>query len=284
MNLLSIRRHWDSRYLFGDVQYRTASGATYEGDAALSQLFSSTHGQRTLFLIHGYNVDAAAVIAAYQKVEHEIGSLYDVVIGFLWPGFDALGFVPAILSANHAGMVLRDLLMPLHPASIAIETHSLGARVALRALCGIHAQEVILTSPAVPDDCLSAGKEFEYASADVIHVCYSKNDPVLGRWYRAFEKALALLLLSHGDTALGLNGPTGKYPSWIDAEDFTDEIRTHGGWNACPQYFACWKQWEGANMPNEKKQPKPLPVPQPTPEPQEHVEPPPGPPSGGGTE
>lgn len=258
MRLLSIRQDWSSEFFSGPPQYKTEGGAQYVGDAAVAQLHAETFGKRVLLLIHGYNVLEANVLPAYADVEAGLrfngllgdNAPYQILVGLLWPGFNNVGFASAIHNANKSSRILRDILVQLRPSWLAIETHSLGARVGLGCANGMTLDELILTSPAVAADSLEMGSEFFQATQHVrsTQVCFSRNDDVLGSWYRYFEMPLHWFQLSSGDVALGLTGPSDptKCVSTVSAKDFSDTIHQHGAWRSEPTFPQRWSVWERA--------------------------------------
>lgn len=255
MKLLSLRRDWTSRFWFGGPYYHR-DGPTYDGPDAIAQLKADTVGKRILLLVHGFNVDVDAILPSYDKVAEGLAAVgllgpnaaYQVIIGVLWPGHTAAGFAPAIYNANSAGKRLRDILCQLRYSSIALESHSLGARVILKCANGMLTDELILTSAAVSQHSLAAGKEFYQATTQArsVQVCYSERDPVLSHWYRYFEMVLHWLQLTSGDTALGLNGPsnTDECCSNVGAIDFSAEITEHSGWTGCEEWYDRWAAWK----------------------------------------
>jgi hypothetical protein len=79
---------------------------------------------------------------------------YDLAIGFLWPGFQTqIGFFAAVPWANRSASHFRAFLKILNSAAhtVDLQTHSLGARVALQAMSFVHevwGDNVLLTAPA----------------------------------------------------------------------------------------------------------------------------------------
>lgn len=180
----------------------TRFGTTYSLD--LATLYTYLSGKRIGILIHGYHTDFDGALKAYEALHTnmEAKSLpYDVVLGFLWPGgITAAGFDLAVARTSHASTKLQELLMAVGPTSklIDIETHSLGAEVALDALVNLRwVRNLILTAPAVPHDCLAT--HYKEVLNNVVHayVLHSVNDNVLKWAYR----------LATFKEALGRNGP-----------------------------------------------------------------------------
>jgi hypothetical protein len=156
MILLSCRGNFDDNVNFGATLARN-------GDANIpswpAEIPAST------VLIHGYHSTAGAAEESYGVIEKAMPA--SRMVGDLWPGGNlALDYMLAVLRAREAGWRLRDALMTLPSGDwVDIQTHSLGARVALEALRygGLDVRHVILSAPAVDDDSLSPGKEFAAA-------------------------------------------------------------------------------------------------------------------------
>jgi hypothetical protein len=205
------------------------------------------HGKRTLVLVCGYNNSSGAAAASYGVIAERMREHYDEVVGFLWPGHTSFGFWFAVPAANKAGRLLRGILASATPKCLDIETHSLGARVALEAMSpmgGLRVRNLLLTSPAVDDEVIEVGRKFGHAvrSTSATLVCYSARDPVLGTWYRRLGSLTRNPLW--GDIALGYGGPQHPDRCWktVMAIDFTPEITTHGGWKECERFYARWEE------------------------------------------
>ena len=252
---VSFRRGFTGRMFPADLQIRVGGSSIYSSTAAWSRLQMATDGKRVLILIHGYNNDFYAARAAYTDVldnlVRECGWAlpYDTILEVYWPGRTFLGFWAAVGAANGAGRRLRDLLVRLWPASVDIETHSLGARVALEALkTGVTpgtVRNLILTAPAVDDESLGAKEDQYYQSTlccQRVLVCYSQNDPVLGKWYRRLG-SLPWNLLSGGDAALGWSGPSDIFSCSASVETLNDSdgVLTHGGWKSSSALLREWR-------------------------------------------
>ena len=173
-------------------------------------------GQSVLLLVHGYNNEQDDVHDAYAVIEEHIdrhvAGAYDRVIGYAWPGGDmGLDWWASKKRANAVARRFRFLLEGLagHAASIDIMSHSLGARVVLKALKRTERVPLVrhyfCMAPAVDNEVFERDEEFNAALARAagIHVFHSNRDDVLGWLYRVAEL----------DCALGLSGPEDR--AWI---------------------------------------------------------------------
>jgi esterase/lipase superfamily enzyme len=151
MILASCRKHFDSDEFFGDLQLRSypnLADTTTFSDISDGQLLDAIRDMHVLVLVHGYRNPIKNVAAAYGKLETELTKRgligpgnYDVAIGFLWPGFQTqLGFFAAVPWANRSAAYFRDFLKILNSGAhtVDVQTHSLGARVALQAMAFEH--------------------------------------------------------------------------------------------------------------------------------------------------
>jgi len=170
------------------------------------------------------------------------------VIAFLWPSHTK-HYANAKTDASKAGKRLADLLSCLQRAdytTVSVVTHSLGARVALNALCGEHEQgadafvrNLIFIGAAVGADALSPRGEFPRGriQASRVVVFYSANDDVLASGtflpsVFAVGEAFSGALL--GLKALGAVGPAERY-SADESYDVSEEVKGHNPseWLSC---------------------------------------------------
>jgi esterase/lipase superfamily enzyme len=172
-------------------------------------------GKKLYLLIHGYNNDEGAIRSSYGTIEQMMithglvgaGAPYDMVIGYAWPGGDLrLSYAFAKRRAEKAAPRVQRLFLSMSSTSVAtsldINTHSLGARVALQSLKGVPGKPIrnlFMLAPAVDDESIENGEKF-YSSTQAcngVYVLHSKFDPVLKTFFP----------LADFDHALGLNGP-----------------------------------------------------------------------------
>lgn len=208
-------------------------------------------GKRVVVLVHGFNNAEDEALRAYEQVRERVlrAGIADEVLGFSWPGSRmSLGFLRAVHRANGAGRHLNEAVSILqdHGNVVTVQTHSLGARVALQALCqyGMCVRNLVLLAPAVDDDCLCMGKEFQHAHLGVVGKCligYSSMDDVLLKAYRMAEW-ITWWFGPAPDVrrALGLLGPRGIVHSKIVQFNGSDFVSDHGGWKDADPLYWTW--------------------------------------------
>ena len=221
-------------------------------------LADQMRGKHVLILIHGFRNPLTNVASSYQRVlkglidsglmndpTTGIGGGYDLVLGFTWPGFETpIGFFPAVPFANRSGGFFRSLLelASRNAKTVDVQTHSLGARVALQALAGGtegFVDNLLLTAPAVDDESLEPGQEFNGALLGCRRclVYHSDKDNTLKIGYR----------LGDLDRALGLKGP--QHPDIIKATspsviviNCKKVVSSHGGYRSAGAYYEHWSR------------------------------------------
>ena len=203
--------------------------------------FSQAIQGNILLLVHGYNNEQEDVYDAYsviqEKIRNRLSHQYDLVIGYSWPGGDdALDWYTSKRRANAVARRFRFLLQDLSPLvrGIDVMSHSLGARVVLKALKqapltngGPLVRNYFSMAASVDNEVFEPDEEFHDCIRNIgsIFVFHSKKDGVLGVMYR----------LSELDRALGLSGPEDKafvqyrVPSMY-VINCKREIESHGGY------------------------------------------------------
>jgi esterase/lipase superfamily enzyme len=253
MILASCRKHFDSNEFFGDLRLRSypnLADTTTFSEVSDVQLLDAIRDMHVLVLVHGYRNPIKNVAAAYGKLETELtkrgligpGS-YDLALGFLWPGFQTqLGFFAAVPWANRSAAYFRDFLKILNSGAhtVDVQTHSLGARVALQAMAFEHqvwVDNALLTAPAVDNESLEPKKEFNssLASCRRCLVYHSSKDAVLKIGYR----------IGALDRALGYKGP--EHPEVIEQQcpevfvvDCSTIVSSHGGYRQSGEVYDHW--------------------------------------------
>lgn len=222
-----------------------ASDSTLRKFSSLDDFISEITGKRALILVHGYNNEQDEVYDAYAVIEKMIGQHmadeFDLVIGYSWPGGDrGLEWWASKRRANAVARRFRFLIEALSPAlqSLDVMSHSLGARVVLKAMKQASDTTLIrnyhCTAPAVDNEVLEQGEEFFDSVSKIgsLYVFHSKRDGVLASAYRIAEL----------DNALGLYGPEDK--QYIQEE--TDnifvanckrQIDSHGAYKRCQAMY-----------------------------------------------
>jgi esterase/lipase superfamily enzyme len=210
----------------------------------LAAVAANLAGKTAVITVHGFNNQFSGAMAAYQAVEQRLSQAsipYDAFIGFFWPGsWCYAGFFDAERHAVKSGTQLAVLLKALGDAgaTVDIETHSLGAKVALEAVCrhpGAAARNLILTAPAVNNDCLLPGHTYGTALSDLpvnIGVMFSNNDPVLKFAYTPAQLHLAL----------GLVGPEPPMEPRLAKFDLSAVIQNHGAYKDALETYRAWRE------------------------------------------
>jgi len=187
-------------------------------DIEVGQLTQQLAGKRVLMLVHGYNNEQDEVHDAYQIIEEKIADklpdVYDLVLGYSWPGGDKrIEWWTGKHRANSVARRFRFLieLFAGRAAKLDLMSHSLGARVVLKALKECDQKDLVrnfwCTAPAVDHECLEPDKEFSRAlpSCERIFVFHSARDDVLRLAFFTAER----------EPALGLFGPEDR--QWVSS-------------------------------------------------------------------
>lgn len=218
-------------------------------DAVVSQLTSPEllqmlTNRKVLMLIHGYNNEQDEVHDAYavieQNVQQHLADQYDFVLGYSWPGGDqGLDWWASKRRANAVARRFRFLLETLSAsaADLDLMSHSLGARVVLKALKHTNAKLVrnyYCTAPAVDNEVLERGEEFDDSvdKVESLYVFHSKKDGVLAGVYRVAEL----------DNALGLYGPEDRQYILNSARNVyvancKKRVESHGAYKRTPAVY-----------------------------------------------
>ncbi len=218
-------------------------------------LAQQMQGKHVLILVHGFRNPLKNVGASYQellkglidaKLMGDTG--YSLVLGFTWPGFETpLGFFPAIPFANRSAGHFRSLLemASRNARTVDVQTHSLGARVALQALAAGtdgFVDNLMLTAPAVDDESTEPKREFNNALQECRRciVYHSEKDNTLKIGYR-------LGSAPHFDRALGLKGP--EHPKIVQDNcpevlvvDCKKVVASHGAYRKAGAYYEHWSR------------------------------------------
>lgn len=208
------------------------------------EFLSEIRNKNICILVHGYNNEYFEVNDAYQIMENNIHSSlpnsYDMVVGYSWPGGNRkLEWWDAKSRANAVARKFRQLLESIRGEvqSIDLISHSLGARVSLKAIkdsAKVLVDNYYCMAGAVDNESLEKGEEFfeSRSSAKNIYVMHSARDEVLAITYRTAEF----------DNALGLFGPEDKSEvekskSNIYVANCKRVVATHGGYKRSKEVF-----------------------------------------------
>ncbi len=241
---------------FIDTVFFNKKDEIREGDLVISQneLVERVRGKRILILIHGYNNEMPAVLDAYGKVVEMMGLShllapdpggYDMVLGYAWPGgWSSLSFPLAVIRADKSAKRFRETVQALQlaAATVDVQTHSLGARVALEALDGdkITLRNLYLLAAAIDDETVEKGEDYYNGAQRCSHVyvLHSENDPVLKTAYRIGD-------IPDFDRALGWKGP--QRPNKIRDHSPNTKIAnckqivtSHGGYRKAAETYDYW--------------------------------------------
>lgn len=259
MFIVSCRKDFDSNStLAGQHLYRNYSNPQKPSvfmDRTLNDVLDAARNKHVAILVHGFNNTLPEVLGAYWELASNMrtagvagASGYGLVLGFTWPGFQtAAGYFAARITARRAGPFLRDLVNAIRPVahSVDVETHSLGARVALTALSNpkkVFVDNLLLSAPAVDDNLLEPGKEFN-AALDGCNRClvyHSTKDDVLRKSYPLGDAADGIR------PALGLRGPRSKPVTLskcpnVYVVDCSARVDSHGAYRHVTQFLEHWK-------------------------------------------
>ena len=241
-SLTNSHKYAGENYYY-DIDF-TDSGMTKTKTKTLASLRKSINGKRVLLLIHGYNNDFLDVSRAYSIIEKNFAKVdhdYDEIVGFTWPGGnEGYEYLAAKRRSSVAASRLQGLFNLLNLKAIDVMTHSMGARVVLRALCELPADgpKVIRhhfsTAAAIDDESIEKGKI--YYDATQLTRCnwifHSKRDDVLKYWYRIGDL----------DTALGLHGPDDRqaierYSKNVNVVNCRHHVNQHGGYKNTTEIY-----------------------------------------------
>jgi esterase/lipase superfamily enzyme len=260
MYVVSCRRDFESNVLLAkENQFRnyTNPGAHTEfQDVSQAAILDGATNKHVLILVHGFNNPIENVTKAYWELVSALDQPglngptgYGLIVGFTWPGARTpFGYFGAGPKATRSAPFLRELINALRPValSVDVETHSLGARVALKALVEpkkTFVDNLLLTAPAIDNNILEPNETFfdSVSSCNRCFVYFSKKDPVLkgGFWIGD--------ILDGIHSALGLRGPRSKAITLdktpnVYVVDCTARVSSHGGYRKTSQFYEHWKE------------------------------------------
>lgn len=260
MYVVSCRRGFDSdRLLAADNAYRNFTNPANAGvfqELTKTKLLEKVKDKHVCLLVHGFNNEMPQVMSSYWKIVTQmvdtgvVGTKgYDLVLGFTWPGFaTAAGYFTAVINAKKAAPFLLELINDVRPAakSVDVQTHSLGARVALTALRHpnkVWVDNLLLSAPAVDHHLLEPDENFHSSTTNCnrLFVYYSKKDSVLSGAYRIGD------LVDGPGRALGLRGPRSKPVTLsktpnVYVVDCSHRVNGHSEYKNAKQYFEHWTE------------------------------------------
>jgi esterase/lipase superfamily enzyme len=241
LNFISYRKNFWSNLEIGvpdTIRDVPTDGTAAETPISDNDFLTSIKDQRLLLLVHGYHNKRENILSGYSMIDATmqtrglVGSgarAYHQVIGIAWPGgFTKPSYPLAKLRANALGDSVFARLKKVVEAAKAVDimTHSLGARVILKALqnaapTGTTVRNLFLTAPAVDNESIQKDEKFFISTQACrnVYVFHSKNDNVL---------KLAFPIMDF-DKALGLNGPANakKVGSNVQLVNCSNTVKAH---------------------------------------------------------
>jgi hypothetical protein len=192
-----------------------------------ANLVRAIAGKNVLLGTHGFKVSQPDGILSLGNWGERLLQLSgsSIFVGILWPGDSAwLGALSYPAEGQHA-MQAGNLLWKFidatffGAASVALASHSLGARVLLQTVAGLstHVKQITLMAGAINDDCLV--KEYAGAAQKVsrISILASAKDEVLAAAFPIGNIFEGIIDSGHPywDSAIGRKGPSAPIPSSI---------------------------------------------------------------------
>jgi esterase/lipase superfamily enzyme len=260
MYVVSCRSNFTSDETLGKQNryrnYTNPQNADAFQELNLDDILARATDKHVCILVHGYNNSIPAVMKSYWEIVSQSSDTgvigpkgYGLVVGFTWPGMSSgIGYFAARSTAKKAAPFLLEVINNLRTVahSVDVQTHSLGARVALTALANpkkVFVDNLLLTAPAVDNDLLEPEQDF-HPSLDSCNRCFvyhSKNDSVLKITYPLGDIADGM------HKALGLNGPRSKPVTLskclnVYVVDCSARVKDHGGYRKTVRYFDHWNE------------------------------------------
>lgn len=260
MYVVSCRRDFNSNQILGKENlvrnFTNPLDATAFQEMTMDQLREKAANKHVCVLVHGYRSPIANVMNSYWELVTRMSdegvsgaSGYGLVVGFAWPGkASKVGYFVARSSARRAGPRLLELVNDLRGVAhtVDVQTHSLGARVALTALRDsrkVFVDNLLLSAPAVDNNVFEVSREFHpvLESCNRCLVYHSRNDRVLRYTYPLGDVADGL------KRAVGLRGPRSRVSTLADCPnlyivDCAARVKDHGGYRRATQYFEHWRK------------------------------------------
>jgi hypothetical protein len=196
---------------------------------------------RVTFLLHGFNLGLAPGRRRLVRLAAQLEPVPDgALVAVLWPGdhfTKAVSYPFEGRDADDSADFLAAFIERVRPrGALSFVSHSLGARVALRAidlLAGAFpVEQVCLMAAALDDDALAPGQPYADAIADCRRVATlaSRHDRVLRYAYPAADLLEAFLSFWRNapGLALGYHGPRGAPLNVVPCQ-IPDERRARHG-------------------------------------------------------
>jgi esterase/lipase superfamily enzyme len=249
MLMVSCRHNFWSATDFSQTdEVRRIDLASGVGTAvSAAEYLAEVRNKRIVVLVHGYNNEERDVVESYKAIDERMRLLgflgsgaaeYDLLVGFAWPGGAAgVSFPFARMRAGESALRFAAMLSALSSAGATVDlnTHSLGAHVALEALRTDGASTVRFAwnfASAVDNESVEQGERY-YASTQRckrFYVFHSREDLILRFWYRVGD-------FFEFDTALGFSGPEDpgtiiRHSQNVRVVNCKDVVQSHGGYRS----------------------------------------------------
>jgi hypothetical protein len=248
MLIISSReKFWDSNNVARQDEIRHVVLADGRSDGTLkpAEFLAKITNKKVLLLVHGYNNETYDVLRSYKIIEDKVNALmpglYDLVIGYSWPGGDdpfdyfAAKRRASALSPRAGNWLLQ---MKATVAQLDVMTHSMGAYLVLTALKGdsrIQLDHAFNMASAVDNECLELAQKYHQASkgCKTCYVFHSKYDEVLALAYS----------LAEWDSALGFSGPEDvagivQHCPHVKVANCKNVIDSHGAYKYADAIYA----------------------------------------------
>jgi esterase/lipase superfamily enzyme len=223
--------------------------------------------KKILLVIHGFNNSPQEAMQSYRSVADHIASLrddkdkalYDVVVGYLWPGYEnKLEYYAAREHARKLKEKMLDHLTFLAStgAKVDVMAHSMGNRLAFEALnfapkknAKKLVQKFYSLAAAVDEESIEKKHKYFHASknCEELFIFHSKQDEVLEFLYTIAE----------WDKALGFEGVENlkKLPKNVQLIDCTTFVTGHSQYFSADNVYAFIRSELLKQVPSAQKVP-----------------------------
>lgn len=232
------------RFQFWDADRISDLTKVIENGKEKNVNFTEFTGKKVLLLVHGFNNSAEDAMHTYSQINIHFSSfhLYDIIIGYLWPGYqNRLEYFSAERNAKALADRMRLHLSLLSTFAVEVDllAHSMGNRLVLEALESDSQQQkrklvhnFYSLAPAVDDDSIEQNHTYYHSTKQCKHmfVFHSNYDDVLKILYLLAEKDKALGSEGDGDPRL-----MPKNVQFVDCSDF---VKGHSDYFTVPCLYA----------------------------------------------
>lgn len=219
---------------------RRIGGAVTSGRLIQGRIDDLRLEGKITFLVHGFNVTRRKGINSLRRLADRLHfASSSAIVSVLWPGDSWLWAVSypvegktADDTADRLSSYLKDIVQLRPDAEISVVSHSLGARVAMRAVdsllgMGYPVRQICLMAAAIDSDSLAHRDEYRRAASGVdrVGVLASDRDRILRWTYPAGDLLQSFIFLrDRPSSALGLRGPRDHRLDKIPATVYHEQI------------------------------------------------------------